>query len=201
MPPGPGSTSSMRNSATSFRRRGTWVTALAAIQVMSVALMLHASVLITVEEALELAFPDVEITRETVFLTDDQIRIAAATSELEIEDAMVTRFIARSDGRIVGFAYLDTHRVRTLPETLLVVLDRGGKVRRVEVAAFREPLDYKPGDSWYRQFDGEELNRDLSLDRNIRPITGATLTARATTDAVRRLLAIHASIEGGEERQ
>lgn len=188
----------MHNSATFFKRRGLWVAAVVATQVMSATPMLHATVLITVEEVLELAFPDVETTRETVFLTEDQLRIAAEAAELEIEGAMVTRFVARSDGAVVGFAYLDTHRVRTLPETLVVILDSGGRVRRVEVAAFREPLDYKPGDSWYRQFDGEELNRDLALDRNIRPITGATLTARATTDAVRRSLAIHASIEGDE---
>lgn len=186
----------MHNSATFFKRRGLRVAAVAATQVMFVALTLHATVLITVEEALELAFPDVETTRETVFLTDDQLRIAAAAAELQIEGAMVTRFVARSDGDVVGFAYLDTHRVRTLPETLVVILDSGGKVLRVEVAAFREPLDYMPGDSWYRQFDGEQLDRDLALDRNIRPITGATLTARATTDAVRRSLAIHVAIEG-----
>ena len=100
---------------------------------------------------------------------------------------------------MVGFAYIDTHRVRTLPETLLVILEVDGSVRRVEVAAFREPLDYKPGDSWYRQFDDEELDRDLSLDRDIRPITGATLTARATTDAVRRVLAIHLAVTGKGE--
>ena len=188
----------MHNSVTFFKRRGLRVAAVVAIQVTSVALVLDATVLITVEEVLELAFPDIETTRETVFLTDDQRRDAATAAELEIEGAMVTRFVARTDDRVVGFAYLDTHRVRTLPETLVVILDSGGKVRRVEVAAFREPLDYKPGDSWYRQFDGEELDRDLALDRDIRPITGATLTARATTDAVRRSLAIHAAIEKDE---
>ena len=120
----------MHNSATFFKRRELWVAAVAATQVMFVALTLHATVLITVEEALELAFPDVETTRETVFLTDDQRRIAAAAAELQIEGAMVTRFVARSDGDVVGFAYLDTHRVRTLPETLVVILDSGGKVRR-----------------------------------------------------------------------
>jgi Na+-translocating ferredoxin:NAD+ oxidoreductase RnfG subunit len=186
----------MRNSATSFRRRGFWAAAVVAAQIVCVGVRLDATVLITVEEALELAFPNAETVRETLFLTDDQIRSAASAAELEIDGAMVTRFVARSGDEVVGFAYLDTHRVRTLPETVVVILDGGGKVRRVEVAAFREPLDYKPGESWYRQFDGEELDRDLSLDRDIRPITGATLTARATTEAVRRVLAIHQAVTG-----
>lgn len=157
-----------------------------------------ATVLITVEEALELAFPGAETARETLFLTDEQVRTAAEAAGLDIDSAMATRFVARLDGRTVGFGYVDTHRVRTLPETLVVILDAAGSVVRVEVAAFREPIEYMPGDSWYRQFDGEELDRDLELSRDIRPVTGATLTARATTDAVRRVLAIHRAVTAGE---
>jgi len=171
----------------------------AALSILSAVGDLQATVLITVEEALDLAFPEAEATRETLFLTEGQLSSAAVAAEVEIGGAMVTRFVVRRDGEVVGFAYVDTHRVRTLPETLLVVLAADGSVRRVEVAAFREPLDYKPGDAWYRQFDDEELDRNLSLNRDIRPITGATLTARATTDAVRRVLAIHSAVTGNGE--
>ena len=190
----------MRSSVTSFRcRRFGLASLLAAMVVFSAAAGLQATVLITVEEALGLAFPDGEVSRETLFLTNEQMRSAATAADVEIDGAMVTRFVVRRGDEVVGFAYIDTHRVRTLPETLLVILEVDGSVRRVEVAAFREPLDYKPGDSWYRQFDDEELDRDLSLDRDIRPITGATLTARATTDAVRRVLAIHLAVTGKGE--
>jgi Na+-translocating ferredoxin:NAD+ oxidoreductase RnfG subunit len=82
----------------------------------------------------------------------------------------------------------------------MVVIDPSGAVRRVEVVSFREPLDYVPREGWYRQFDGEELDDDLQLKRDIRPVTGATLTARATTDAVRRVLAIHQVAEKGTNR-
>ena len=65
--------------------------------------------------------------------------------------------------------------------------------------AFREPREYLPRDGWYRQFDGERLTDDLVLKRRIRPITGATLTAGATTAAVRRVLAIHAAVHFGDQ--
>ena len=42
-----------------------------------------------------------------------------------------------------------------------------------------------------RHFDPARLDEELELKRAIRPVTGATLTARATSDAVRRILAIH----------
>jgi electron transport complex protein RnfG len=160
-----------------------------------------AMVLITVEEALELAFPGVATTRETLFLSDDQRSRAEKESGSEISSALATRYVAKGDGgAVLGWAYLDTHRVRTLPETLMVVLGTGGAVQRVEVVTFREPIEYMPREGWYGQYRGQELDDDLALKRDIRPVTGATLTARATTEAVRRVLAIHAVVEQEETK-
>jgi hypothetical protein len=155
--------------------------------------------LISVEEALGSAFPGASHERETVFLTEAQLEHVQRAAGHRPKSAMVTRFRVVSGNTTIGWAYLDTHRVRTLPETLMVIIDPSGSVQRVEVVAFREPLDYLPPRSWYAQFDGHELGDDLELKRLIRPITGATLTARATTDAVRRLLAVHSAIAGSGE--
>jgi hypothetical protein len=91
----------------------------------------------------------------------------------------------------------------TTRETLFLTeaqLDAAAEVRRVEVVTFREPLEYIPRSGWYQQFEGESLSEELALKRGIRPVTGATLTARATTEAVRRVLAIHAAVEVEGER-
>lgn len=160
-----------------------------------------ATALLSVEEALELAFPGTTTVRETLFLTDEQIRAAAELGGAEISSALVTRYVATGGGGgVVGHAYLDTHRVRTLPETVMVAVGTDGEVLRVEVVVFREPVEYMPREGWYRQFDGEELNDDLVVEGDIRPVTGATLTARATTGAVRRVLAIHRVVSDGSAR-
>lgn len=157
-----------------------------------------ATVLVSVEEALALAFPGAATVRETLFLTDDQMQEASELSGAEVGSALVTRYSATdAGGVVVGHAYLDTHRVRTLPETLMIVVGPDGTVGRVEVVVFREPVEYMPREGWYRQYDGEKLDDDLSLKRDIRPVTGATLTARATTEAVRRVLAIHRVVTVG----
>lgn len=156
-----------------------------------------ATTLITVDEALNLAFPGGIIERETVFLTEEQRQTVEKKGGSEVSSSIVTRYVAMGDGAVLlGWAYLDTHRVRTLPETLMIVLDPDGTVRRVEVVTFREPLEYMPRESWYEQYHGQVLNDDLALKRDIRPVTGATLTARATTEAVRRVLAFHEIITG-----
>lgn len=159
--------------------------------VLAAAGPVRAKVFLTVDEALALAFPGCEIERRNVFLSDGQVARARELAGVEVPGALVHPYVARCGGREAGTAYFDTHRVRTLPETLMVVVDPEGRVRRIEILAFREPEEYIPREIWYRQFTDQALDDELDLKREIRGVTGATLTARATTDAVRRVLALH----------
>lgn len=150
-----------------------------------------ARVLLTQEEALALAFPNCRVERTTVYLTAAETARAGELAGEEPAGGVVFPYRATCDGKAGGTAYFDSHRVRTLPETVMVVVDPGGQVARVEVLSFDEPPDYLPRDAWYDQFDGRPLDDELRLKAAIRPVTGATLTARATTSAVRRVLALH----------
>ena len=73
----------------------------------------------------------------------------------------------------------------------MVLVDATGAIARIEVMSFGEPEEYLPRPHWYAQFSGRKLDDELSLKRGVRPISGATLTARATTEAARRVLALH----------
>ncbi|HEX4962575.1 MAG TPA: FMN-binding protein [Thermoanaerobaculia bacterium] len=155
-----------------------------------------AKVFLSVNEALRLVFGDAKVEHQTVFLTTGQRAQAQKLAGGEIKSALVNPYRATRDGKEVGTAYFDSHVVRTLPETLMVVVDPQGKVSRVEVLAFAEPEDYLPPGRWYGQFLGNGLSDELALGRRIRSVTGASLTARATTEAVRRVLAIHQVLRG-----
>jgi FMN-binding protein len=156
-----------------------------------------AKVFLSVDEALRLAFPNSKVARRTAFLTPEQVRRARELAGAEVPSALVTYYTATRGGQPAGTAWFDTHRVRTLPETLMIVVDPQGRVGRIEVISFREPEEYLPRGAWYEQFRGKALGPSLQLKRDIRPVTGATLTARATTDAVRRVLALHQVLAGG----
>ncbi len=149
------------------------------------------NVYLSVGEALELAFPDCEIVRRTVYLTRAQQSDARRRARIPIESLIVYPYLAVREGQIVGVAYFDSHVVRTLDETIMVALDRNGAIRRVELLAFNEPPEYIPPDAWYRLFSGQRLNDRLAVNRDIRGVLGATLTTHSTTDAARRMLAIH----------
>lgn len=160
-------------------------------------LMLAASasarVFLTQQEALALAFPSgVTVERRTAFLTAlQQQEVKKLSGADRLPGALVTYYVGRRDGREVGTGYFETHVVRTQPETLMVLVDPAGSIARIEVLSFAEPEEYLPRPHWYGQFPGRKLDDELALRRGIRPVSGATLTARATAEAARRVLAIH----------
>ena len=156
-----------------------------------VAVPIGAKTLLSREEALSLYFPDADWKRNTVYLTRIEQERVEALSETDMKRAVIHTYQALDGTSLLGIAYLDQHRVRTLPETILVLVTPDGVVADVQVIEFREPMEYLPGRAWYKQLIDRSLDKELYLKRGIDGITGATLTARATTQATRRVLAIH----------
>jgi hypothetical protein len=156
-----------------------------------------ASAQLTQDEALALAFPDaVEVERLTAYLDDAQLERAAALAGpgVEVRSGVVTYYVARGPAGPLGVAYFDAHRVRTLPEVLMVVVTPEATVQRVETVSFREPPEYQAPEGWLALMEDRELGDDLSLKGSLPNLTGATLTAQAATGAVRRVLALHSVI-------
>ncbi len=156
-----------------------------------------ARVLMTQEQALAGAFPaPVKVTRQKFFLTPQQLAAAKKESGTDFDDQLIVRY-AGSDGR---FAYFDTHRVRTLPETVMVVVGADSQIERIDILEFDEPTDYFPKRRWLDQMNGHKLDGELSLSRAIRPISGASLSGRAIVNASRKILALHHVLAGATPR-
>ncbi len=143
------------------------------------------------EEALRLAFPDADRVEPQIFtLTEDQQQQAARLSATPVETKQGSFYTGYKDGQVLGYAFLDTRTVRTLPGTFLVVLSPAGNVQKVMVLAFHEPEDYLPPERWLQQFEEKALGPDVQLHHGIHGIVGATLSSQAVTNAVRFSLAL-----------
>lgn len=154
-----------------------------------------ARVLVDREKALVQAFgPGAKITTRTVFLTAAAARRAEKAAAAKLATLRVTLYEATRGDSLLGTGYLDTHRVRTMNETVLVVVTPRGRVGAVEVLAFHEPDDYLPPRRWLERFDDQPLARDLRPGRAVPNLGGSTLTARAIAAAVRRTLALHSEV-------
>jgi hypothetical protein len=150
-----------------------------------------AKVFLAKDEALALAFPGSErIEERVVILTDEQKAEIEKRARAPLESQLWTLYVGWKSGAVQGYAVIDSHNVRTLPETFMVVVEPDGALRRVEVLAFHEPPEYLPTQRWIEQFPGKKLEDDLKLGAGIQGITGATLSAQAMTAGVRRALAI-----------
>jgi Na+-translocating ferredoxin:NAD+ oxidoreductase RnfG subunit len=152
--------------------------------------VVSAKVFASQQEALAESFPNASrIDRRTVILRKkDAAKIAAITHE-EVQAKVVVLHSAYKDDELLGYAHIDVHNVRTKPEALMIVLTPDGTVRSVRMLAFHEPLDYMPTDRWYAQFVGKTNQDGLRVGGDVHGVVGATLSARAAADGVRRMLA------------
>jgi len=141
------------------------------------------------ESALRLAFPGADhVEKRDVYLTEAQAARASAMAGSPLPSRLLTVYVGWKDGATTGYAIIDTHRVRTLPETVIVVVGNDWTVQGVHLLAFHEPPEYGPPAPWLRQFDGRLLDDRLALRGDVAGITGATITANSITGAVRRAL-------------
>ncbi len=156
-----------------------------------------AKVHLTTEEALALAFEGCAIQEHTAYLSAEQRQQAATLAGVPVESGLVRQYLGVCDGRVAGTAYFDTHKVRSLAETLMVVVDPDGRVARIEVLSFTEPEEYLPPGGFFGQFAGKDLD-GLSYKKSVlRRVTGATMSSNATLQAARRTLALHHVIGDG----
>jgi hypothetical protein len=143
------------------------------------------------QEALALAFPDADkVENHTYFLTEEQAKRVSTLAATAVDSKLFTFYIGHKNGQILGYAAIETNLVRTLPETFLIVVSPSGTVQKLFVLAFYEPEEYLPSPRWLGQFDHKTLTPDLQLRRDIHGIAGSTLTARAVTSGVRKVLAL-----------
>lgn len=172
--------------------RGALVVFIAVFVVGLVARPAAAKVFVSQNQALAEAFPEAtRIERDThILLKRQAAQVQELTKDREISKIVVLH-TAWAGEELLGFAHIDVHNVRTKPEAFLVVLTPEGIVRSVRVLAFHEPLDYLPTEGWYAQFEGKSGEDRLRVGRDVHGVVGATLSARAAADGVRRMLAYY----------
>jgi hypothetical protein len=143
------------------------------------------------EEALKLAFgDDASIETLSLFPSDEQIAQIEQLAKFKLESKLFSFYVGRKQNAIVGYAAIESHTVRTQPETLLILLDAQGKLSHVYTLAFHEPPEYQTPERWLAQLLNHPID-SLSFDKDIQGVAGATLSARAALNSTRKVLAMY----------
>jgi Na+-translocating ferredoxin:NAD+ oxidoreductase RnfG subunit len=145
-----------------------------------------------VDEALRLVFPTSErIASAEVQLADDQAARVAKLADHPLEEEVFTVYRATTGGQLDGYAVVTEEIGRFHVITFLVAVSPEGRVKRVEVLVYRES---RGGEVRYRrflhQYEGKSLRDPIRLNRDLLNITGATLSVRAISRGVRKVLGV-----------
>ncbi len=146
----------------------------------------------SVDKALRESFShSITFIKKSLYLTNKQTSHLKEQHKIVIDSRLIPRYKISRDQQTIAYAYIDTHRVRTLDETILVVIDLKNKIKRIEIISFSEPLEYLPNERWLQQFYGIKKMSRLYVGKEIHPMIGSSLTADAVTSSVRRIHLIH----------
>lgn len=91
-------------------------------------------------------------------------------------------------GRISGVFMVDNVKGKSRPITYAVAFDRAGSIVALEILAYRESHGGEVRSEMFRsQFEGKKHGDALAVGRDIRNISGATISSRAVTAGARAL--------------
>lgn len=111
----------------------------------------------------------------------------AIASPVAIDSSTAYR-IVRGDS-VLGFAVVREVKGKDQPITFLVATDTADRLRDIDILVYREPYGGEVAyDAWRRQFRGKSSGDALQVGRDIRTISGATISVNAVTLGVRKAL-------------
>jgi Na+-translocating ferredoxin:NAD+ oxidoreductase RnfG subunit len=152
----------------------------------SLAQVAYAAQYMTEDQAQRAAFPDAT-GFQTATPDGDALKAVAAAPGWAPKVWQALR-----DGKALGWLIVDQVIGKSELITYAVALDAKGSVSSVEILDYRESHG---GEirlaGWRKQFVGKTVADPVDLNRDIRNISGATLSCRHVTEGVQRLLKLY----------
>ncbi len=168
-----------------------WLTPAAAL--LAAAPCSYATSYLSVADAQKEAFPEADqFAPNNIIFTPGQISAIQSAAGQKIMSRGQQVWKAMRGGKLQGYFILDYVIGKHLAIDYAVALSSSGEVRRVEILTYRESYggEIRSAD-WRKQFVGKTVRSPLSLNDDIRNISGATLSSRHVTEGIKRILATY----------
>lgn len=164
---------------------------IAPVALLGAAVPGHAATYLNVEQAQKALFPGASFTAAPRTLTPEQLKAveSAIGAHVRVKELRVWKV---STG---GWFFVDEVVGKHEFIIYAVGLTASGAVKGIEIMDYRETYGYEVRDAkWRTQFAGKTARDPLTLDKDIKNISGATLSCRHITDGVKRLLAVYETV-------
>ncbi|MCH9814737.1 MAG: FMN-binding protein [Epsilonproteobacteria bacterium] len=159
--------------------------------VVAFATTLFAKGNISVEEILKTNFSsDLVIEKKSIILTKKEAQAIQQKARAKLNSKIVRLYNLKKENTLVGYGVLLKRRIRTKNAAVLYMIDNSKKLKSIEILSFSEPREYKPNKKWQAVFTGKSGKDMIISGKDIPTISGATMSARALSDAARIALAV-----------
>lgn len=150
-------------------------------------IQLHAKNYLSIDQAKQLLWGDIAMTPVLVELTKGQIKKIKKASKVRVRNSKLQAWKTADNGWFIVDQVIGKHE----NIDLAVGLTSEGKVKGIEILTYRESYGHEvQNPKWRGQFHDwrpGQPNNILKLDREIKNISGATLSCRHVTDGINRL--------------
>lgn len=157
---------------------------------LSVASLCNAQIFYSKTEALELAFGKATVENLSLFPDEAQTAKIQQLAKTKLESGLFTFYVGKENGKILGYAAIESETVRTKPETVMILLTPEGGLKSITVLAFHEPPEYMPPERWFESLANRALD-DMDFSKGIDGVSGATLSTRSALNSTRKVMAIY----------
>jgi hypothetical protein len=138
-----------------------------------------------VQQAQAILFPGATFQPQPITLTEAQVKAIEHASGVHVLSRQLKVWRASTGGWFIADEVVGKHEY--IP--FAIGLDEKGAVKGIEILEYREAYGGQIRDpEWQKQFVGKDADTKLQLERNVRNISGATLSCKHITDGVERLL-------------
>ena len=148
----------------------------------------HAKIYVSVEETQHRLFPGEKLTPNPLVLTEAQREkmrdLSSVREPFRGERVWKT---AKGDWFIVDEVVGKHEMVK-----YALAINADGTIKGIEIMEYVESYGYEVGEaSWRNQFVGKTSDATLKLNKDIKNISGATLSCKHLTDGVKRLMVMY----------
>ena len=153
----------------------------------------YAETYMTSEQAVETMFPHSKMTKHTIDLTKGEIETVQKTADQNVLNQKLVVWTDSDKNSVFIDQVLGKHEFITFA----VGISADGKIKAVEILEYRETYGQHVHDEvWTKQFVGKDQLSPLTLNKDIKNISGATLSSLHITNGVRRIIVTNELIKG-----
>ncbi len=148
---------------------------------------------LSVEQSQKIIFPQANSFQNiSLSFSQEEKNKIEEMSGLALDDARMETWKVLRDGTVLGYFFINEVIGKHEYITYALGLENTGKIKSLEILQYREAHGQEIiEESWRKQFCEKDLSAGLEVAKEIKNISGATLSCKHVTAGIRRLLAIY----------